>query len=200
MQTASIDLILASFDVLANSVFRNDGHRVAHLLRSYLINKLPLLLVALGHSMFPPASPEYCITEALNRVDTNTFPTLSFMFDDSRNSNPVTENVREEFCFACCLHDLMPQSHIETLLGENSYQTLPSGGRYVRDDLVRDCMANPEKIHSLIGELDNMDGNVGAVCQALTEVRGNFDAAFTGPANDFLVNRCSRASARARIP
>ncbi|KAL2110864.1 hypothetical protein VUR80DRAFT_588 [Thermomyces stellatus] len=170
MQTAAIDLILASFDVLANSVFRNDGHRVAHLLRSYLINKLPLLLVALGNSMFPPASPEYCITEALNRVDTNTFPTLSSMFDDTRNSNPVTDNVREEFCFACCLHDLMPQSHIETLLGENTYQTLPSGGRYARDDLVRDCMANPEKIHSLIGELDNMDGNVGAVCQALTEV------------------------------
>lgn len=122
--------------------------------------------------MFPPASPEYCITEALNRVDTNTFPTLSSMFDDTRNSNPVTDNVREEFCFACCLHNLMPQSHIETLLGENTYQTLPSGGRYVKDDLVRDCMANPEKTQSLIGELDNMDGNVGAVCQALTEVNG----------------------------
>ena len=171
MQSAAIDLILASFDVLANAVFRNDGHRVAHLLRSYLINKLPLLLVALGHSMFPPASPEYCITEALNRVDTNTFPTLSSMFDDSRNSNPVTDNVREEFCFACCLHDLMPQSHIETLLGENTYQTLPSGGRYVKDDLVRDCMANPEKIQGFIGELDNMYGNVGAVCQALIEVK-----------------------------
>lgn len=145
---------------------------MAHLLRSYLINKLPLILVTLGHSMFPPASPEYCITEALNRVDTNTFPTLSSMFDDTRNSNPVTDNVREEFCFACCLHNLMPQSHIETLLGENTYQTLPSGGRYVKDDLVRDCMANPEKTQSLIGELDNMDGNVGAVCQALTEVNG----------------------------
>lgn len=143
---------------------------MAHLLRSYLINKLPLILVTLGHTMFPPATPEYCITEALNRVDTNTFPTLSSMFDDTRNSNPVTDNVREEFCFACCLHNLMPQSHIETLLGENTYQTLPSGGRYVKDDLVRDCMANPEKAQSLLGELDNMDGNVGAVCQALTEV------------------------------
>lgn len=200
MQTAAIDLILASFDVLANSVFRNDSHRVAHLLRSYLINKLPLLLVTLSHSMFPPASPEYCITEALNRVDTNTFPTLSSMFDDTRNSNPVTDNVREEFCFACCLHDLMPQSHIETLLGENTYQTLPSGGRYARDDLVRDCMANPEKINNLIGELENMDGNVGAVCQALTEVRGTYNADSVDTTDFCLVNRCSPVSAQAKRP
>ena len=170
IQTTAIDLILASFDVLANAVFRNDGRNTAHLLRSYLINKLPLLLVTLGHSMFPPTTPEFCITEALSQVDTNTFPTLSSMFDDSRNNNPLTDNVREEFCFACCLHNLMPQSHIETLLGENTYQTLPSGGRYVKDDLVRECAADPEKIPSLIGELENMDGNVGAVCQALTEV------------------------------
>ncbi|CAI4210486.1 unnamed protein product [Parascedosporium putredinis] len=117
-----------------------------------------------------PTTPEFCITEALNQVDTSTFPTLSSMFDDSPNTNPLTDNVREEFCFACCLHNLMPQSHIETLLGENTYQTLPSGGRYVKEDLVRDCAADPEKFQSLIGELDNMDGNVGAVCQALTEV------------------------------
>src|SRR5690606_6162558 len=132
---------------------------------------IPLLLVALSHSMFPPATPQYCITRALSQGDTNIFPTLSSMFDDSRNNNPFTDNIREAVCFACCLHNLMPQSHIETLLGENTYQTLPSGGRYVKDNLVRDCIADPEKIQSLIGELDNMDGNVGAVCQALTEVR-----------------------------
>ena len=117
-----------------------------------------------------PTTPEFCITQALNQIDTNTFPTLSSIFEDSRNGNPFTDTVREEFCWACCLHNLFPQSHIETLLGENTYQTLPSGGRYVKDDLVRDCLADPEKIQSLINELDNMDGNVGAVCQALTEV------------------------------
>ncbi len=48
IQTTAIDLILASFDTLANAVFRNEGPNVARLLRSYLINKLPLILAALA--------------------------------------------------------------------------------------------------------------------------------------------------------
>ncbi|TPX06916.1 uncharacterized protein E0L32_011140 [Thyridium curvatum] len=172
-QSLAIDLILASFDVLANAVFRNEGQKSAHLLRSYLINKLPLLLASLAASPLHPFNPEYCISEALSRIDTNAFPTLSAMFDDTRNnSNTFTDSVRQDFCWACCLHGLVPESSIETLLGEMTYQTLPQGGRYMKENLVQQCMADPEKIQSLIGELDNMDGNVGAVCQALAEVLG----------------------------
>ncbi|RYO98619.1 hypothetical protein DL764_007041 [Monosporascus ibericus] len=113
---------------------------------------------------------QFCITEALSQVDTNAFPTLSGMFDESNNNNSFTDTVRQDFCFACCLHGLIPESSIEGLLGEITYQTLPSAGKYVRETLVEECMADPERIQGLIGELDNMDGNVGAVCQALTEV------------------------------
>ncbi|RYP66395.1 hypothetical protein DL771_007804 [Monosporascus sp. 5C6A] len=170
IQSTTIDLILASFDVLANAVFRNEGHKTGHLLRSYLINKLPLLLATLASSMFPPLTAQFCITEALSQVDTNAFPTLSGMFDESNNNNSFTDTVRQDFCFACCLHGLIPESSIEGLLGEITYQTLPSAGKYVKEALVEECMADPERIQGLIGELDNMDGNVGAVCQALTEV------------------------------
>ncbi|KAI0023544.1 mediator complex subunit Med5 [Xylariomycetidae sp. FL0641] len=171
VQTCAIDLILASFDVLANAMFRNEGQKSGHLLRSYLINKLPLLLDTLSASMFAPLTPQFCITEALAQVDTNAFPTFSAMFD-SNNSNGFTESVRQDFCFACCLHGLIPESSIEGLLGEITYQTLPQGGRYNKDALVQECMANPERIQDMIRELDNMDGNVGAVCQALIEVIG----------------------------
>ncbi|KAI1849465.1 hypothetical protein JX266_004960 [Neoarthrinium moseri] len=170
IQSCFIDLILASFDVLANAVFRNEGPKTGHLLRSYLINKLPVLLSTLAQSLFPPATPQQCITLALSQVDTNAFPTLSAMFDVSSSNNTFTDSVRQEFCFACCLHGLIPESAIETLLGEITYQTLPEGGRYVKDTLVSECMADPERIQGLIGELDKMDGNVGPVCQALTEV------------------------------
>ncbi|KAI0122965.1 mediator complex subunit Med5 [Xylariales sp. AK1849] len=170
VQTTAIDLILASFDVLANAALRNETQEIAHLLRSYLINKLPLLLATLGQSMFAPVTPQYCITEALGQVDTNVFPTLSAMFDVSNSNNTFTDRVREEFCFACCLQGLIPESAIEGLLGEITYQTLPAGGRYIKERLVGECIADPERIQSLIGELDDMDGNVGAVCQALTEV------------------------------
>lgn len=170
VQSTTIDLILASFDVLANAVFRNEGNKVAHLLRSYLINKLPLLIGQLSKHMFPPLNAEFCITEALRHVDTNAFPTLSSMFDESRNSNSFTDSVREDFCWACCLHGLLRESSIESILGETPYQSLPTQGRYVKDTLVNECLSDPERIQSLIGELDKMDGNVGAICHALTEV------------------------------
>ncbi|KAF6845347.1 Mediator of RNA polymerase II transcription subunit 5 [Colletotrichum musicola] len=172
VQTTIIDLILASFDVLASAVSRNEGNPAAHLLRSFLMNKLPLLIENLSKHMYPPSTAEFCITEALNRVDTNTFPTLSSMFDESRSNNPFTDSVREEFCWACCLHGLVRESSIETLLGETPYQSLPAGGRYVKDNLVAECLADPERMQALIGELDGKDGNAGAVCQALTEVLG----------------------------
>ncbi|KAI0157878.1 Med5-domain-containing protein [Hypoxylon sp. FL1284] len=172
IQSTTIDLILASFDMLANIVFRNESQhqQVGHVLRSYLINKLPLLLATLATSMFPPLSAQFCITEALTQVDTNAFPTLSAMFDETHSNNTVTDSVRQDFCFACCLHGLIPESSIEGLLGEITYQTLPQAGRYVKEQLVEECMGDPERTQRLIGELDNMDGNVGAVCQALAEV------------------------------
>ncbi|KAK8047744.1 Mediator of RNA polymerase II transcription subunit 5 [Apiospora saccharicola] len=170
IQTTTIDLILASFDVLANAVFRNEGQRTTHLMRSYLTNKLPILLATLATSMFPPVTSQFCITEALSHVDTNAFPTLSAMFEVTNSNNAFTDSVRQDFCFACCLHGLIPESAIEGLLGEITYQTLPAGGRYNKETLVQQCMTDPERVQGLVGELDNMDGNVGAVCQALTEV------------------------------
>lgn len=171
IQTTSIDLILASFDVLANAIFRNENARATILLRSFLINKVPLLLEALSHSMFPSVSPEFCITQALSQVDTNAFPTLSSMFDESSSGNMFADSVRQDFCFACCLHGLIPEDSIEGLLGEIPMQTLPAGGRYTKEDLVQQCLTDLERAERLL-ELDHMDGNVGAVSQAIVEVRG----------------------------
>ncbi|KAJ0162233.1 Mediator of RNA polymerase II transcription subunit 5 [Colletotrichum tanaceti] len=142
VQTTTVDLILASFDVLANAASRNEGHQAAHLLRSFLMNKLPILIESLSKHMYGPVNAEYCITEALGRVDTTTFPTLSSMFDETRSNNPFTDS------------------------------SLPAGGRYLKENLVAECLADPERMQALIGELDSKDGNAGAVCQALTEVLG----------------------------
>lgn len=170
VQSSAIDLILASFDILANAVFRNEGQKDAHLLRSYLINKLPLLLYQLCPPGFPGTSAEFCITEALHHVDTSLFPTASLMFDESRNNNPYTESVREEFCASCVLHGLVQRDHVERILGEISLSDEPSLQKYSKEKLVQDCLSDTEKIQCLIPELDKMDGNVGAVCQALIEV------------------------------
>lgn len=168
-------------------MFRNEGVRDAHLLRSFLINKVPLLLCQLFSPQFSTTSSEYCITEALNQVDTSVFPTASLMFDESRSNNPYTESVREEFCTACTLHGLVRREHVERILGETSMSYEPSLEKYSKDKLVQGCLSDPEKIQGLVQELDKMDGNVGAVCQALVEVRSLPSAARFCYADSFLV-------------
>lgn len=172
VQSTAIDLILASFDILANAKLHNEAVQTTTLLRSFLINKVPLLLTALSASFYPPLTSEFCITAAFSRVDTNAFPTLSTLFDESSSNDMFSDSVRQDFCFACCLHGLVEESSIEALLGDIPMQSLPAGGRYVKDDLVQQFLSDPEKIESMIDELDHMDGNVGAVSQALTEVIG----------------------------
>ena len=65
---------------------------------------------------------------------------------------------------------LIPEESIEGLLGEIPMQTLPAGGRYTKEDLVQQCLLDPERAERLLEELDHMDGNVGAVSQAVVEV------------------------------
>jgi mediator of RNA polymerase II transcription subunit 5 len=171
IQSTIIDLILAAFDILANATFRNERTKSITILRSFLCNKIPPLLATLSESLFPPLTSEYCITEALNHVDTNAFPTLSGMFDESSTNNMFSDSVRQDFCFACCLHGLIEESSIEGLLGDIPMQSLPAGGRYLKDDLVQQCLSDPARTERLIHELELMDGNVGAVSQAITEAR-----------------------------
>jgi mediator of RNA polymerase II transcription subunit 5 len=168
-----VQIILASFDLLANAVFRNEGPKAGHLLKSYVVNKVPLILVSLTNTpAMYPFDPELCIKEALGQVDTNVFPTLSGMFEMSNNtSSSFHDSVRQDFCFSCQLHGLLSQTAIENLLGDITYQSLPDEGRYVKDNLVQACLQDVDRTQRLIGELDNMNGNVGAASQAIIEVR-----------------------------
>jgi mediator of RNA polymerase II transcription subunit 5 len=92
------------------------------------------------------------------------------MFDISNNHNTITETVRQDFCFACLLHGLITKAAREELLGEITFQELPDGGRYIKDNLVQQCLADPERTQKLVSELEAMEGNAGAVSQALAEV------------------------------
>lgn len=164
--------------MLANAIFRNEGQKSAHLLRSCLINKVPLILAYFAATASPmyPFNSELCITNALSRVDTNTFPTLSSLFENGDvSSNPFTESVRSDFVTACCLHGLVPETSIDKLIGDYAYQTLPADGRYVKDKLVQECVVDQDRMLRLITELEKMEGNAGAVCQALTEVSSEHD-------------------------
>ena len=171
-----IDLILASFDVLANAMYRSESNETLAILRSYLVNKLPVFLLNYVPMLFEPMTVEYCIGQAFLRIDPAAFPSFSQMFD-SVGRNSMLSEARVEFLIACALHQLIPEQSIETLLGEDPMQNLPASGRYVKQQLVEQCTANPARIEELAKELENMEGNAGEIAGALLEIMHSVCAA-----------------------
>ncbi|KAM0795070.1 mediator complex, subunit Med5 [Usnea florida] len=164
------DLILASFDVLANAMYRNESTRSINNLRSFLVNKLPVFLQRnYAALIFEPMTVEQCIRQALVRVDPAAFPSFSQTFDPLERNSLLSE-ARQEFLFACALHQMIPERIIEEILGEVPMQSLPASGRYSKVDLVNQCTTNPAKIDEYIGELENMEGNAGEIAGALIEI------------------------------
>ncbi|KAL8992329.1 MAG: hypothetical protein Q9169_007185 [Polycauliona sp. 2 TL-2023] len=163
------DLIVAAFDILANAMYRSEPQRAITILRSFLVNKLPVFLGDYAAITFAPLSIETCISQALLRIDPQAFPSLSQMFDFSSKSSIVSE-ARQEFLFSCALHQLIPEGSIEVLLGDVPMQSLPASGKYIKADLVSDCTINPAKIEGLIKELENMEGNAGEIAGAIFEI------------------------------
>ncbi|MCJ1460584.1 mediator complex subunit [Mycoblastus sanguinarius] len=164
------DLILAAFDVLANAMYRNESTSSINILRSFLVNKLPVFIqVNYAGMIFQPLTTEHCIRQALVRVDPAAFPSFSQMFDPLGRNSLLSE-ARQEFLFACALHYLIPERSIEEILGDVPMQSLPASGRYHKDDLVSQCTTNPAKIEEYIGELENMEGNAGEIAGAIIEI------------------------------
>ena len=164
------DLVLASFDVLANAMYRNEPSRSIDVLRSFLVNKLPVFIGSnYAAMMFEPLTVEHCIRQALLRVDPSAFPSLTSVFDPLGRKSLLSE-ARQDFLFACALHQLILERSIEEILGDVPMQSLPASGKYLKDELVRQCTANPAKIDEYIGELENMEGNAGEIAGAIIEI------------------------------
>nr|A1CGW7.2 RecName: Full=Mediator of RNA polymerase II transcription subunit 5; AltName: Full=Mediator complex subunit 5 [Aspergillus clavatus NRRL 1] len=163
------EIITAAFDVLSNAMYRNESSRTMFLFRSFLVNKLPPFFAAMLASTMVSIPMEMCISQALGRLDPNTFPSFSQMFE--MQGNTVLSDVRQEFLFACASHKLIPESSIERMLGENPMQALPVG--YNKDELVSQINTNPERAEQLINEIESMEGNAGAIVGAITEIMHN---------------------------
>ncbi|KAF2490783.1 Med5-domain-containing protein [Lophium mytilinum] len=165
-QTLAIDLITASFDILSNAMYRSESNERMNCLKSFLINRIPPLVAQLQGPLYGLA-PEFCITQALSHVDLNAFPAPSQGFNDGGGNN-VLSDVRQDFLNACALHNLIAVGNIERHLGERPMQEPPEV-KYVKEDLLKQCKESFEKVNMFIDEIENMDGNAGAIVLALTE-------------------------------
>ncbi|CAO2658456.1 Nn.00g061790.m01.CDS01 [Neocucurbitaria sp. VM-36] len=166
-QNMATDLVTASFDVLANAMYRSEPTQTMFCLKSFLINKVPILLTQLSSSIYP-MTLELCITQALTHVDPNAFPAFSQGFDDMMGNNNSLSDVRQDFLNACALHGIIPTSTVERLLGETPMQGPPET-KYDRKQLLDQCKNNFDKVSMYIDELENLDGNAGAIVGAVTE-------------------------------
>ena len=169
LSTLVTDLITTVFDVLSNAITRTETTETINVFRSFLANKLPVLLGVYAPMILSPLSIETCITEAINRMGPSADPYSSNSFDLLSGSGMLSE-ARQDFLFACALHGLIPERSIEKILGDVPMQSLPESGKYHTASLVMQCKANPARIEVLIGELDNQDGNCGDIAHALVEV------------------------------
>ena len=150
-------------------MYRKENTQTMTLFRSFLVNKIPPFLALVSANSLAPLQAEMYISQAFARLDPNAFPSFSQMFDTTRGNSTLSE-VRPEFLFACALHQLIPEDSIERLLGEMPMQTLPSGGRLLKNDVADQITANPEKADQLLTRMENMDGNAGAIAKAFTDV------------------------------
>ncbi|QDS76596.1 hypothetical protein FKW77_007518 [Venturia effusa] len=164
--TFAIHLTVAAFDTLSSAVDRNESSQTLFALKSFLINKIPPLLSTLSASMFPPLTPQMCITQALQRVDLNVFPS----FGMGMLTGSVLQDVRQEFIYGCTLHGILPVDSVDQLLGETTFEQPPTPeSRYHKDVLSQQCANEPGKAVQLISELEKLDGNAGAIVGAVTE-------------------------------
>ena len=164
------DVIVSTFDVLANAMYRSENPDLMKILRSFLVNKLPVFLSNYVGMLFEPLSAEFCISQAMERLDPTAFPSVSQIGDLLGSSGTLSE-AKQEFLFACALHHLLPESSIEIILGDVPMQSLPAGGKYTRDRLVSQCTSNSSRIDELVAELDNLEGNAGEIALAIVQVR-----------------------------
>jgi mediator of RNA polymerase II transcription subunit 5 len=165
VETLAIDLILATFDLLHSAMIRKEPSSTLFVFKSFLINKVPVILEALSVSMFSTDRCEFCIGQALVQVDKELFPSMAI------GTKSILQDLREEFLFSCVLHSLLRAESVQGLLGEPPLSSPPNpSSRYTKETLIEECANDTERAVQLVDELEKLDGNGGAISLSLTEV------------------------------
>lgn len=165
VDSLAIDLIVSSFDLLSCAMTRKDSSATLFVLKSFLINKVPLLLTTLSASMFGADHCSVCISQAMAHIDKDVFPSMAL------GVNGIVQDVREEFLFSCVLHSLLRSDNVQSLLGESLLSSPPDpSSRYTKEVLVDQCGSDSDRAIQLVDELEKLDGNGGAISLAIAEV------------------------------
>jgi len=150
MNRASIDMVLAGFDLLVLQANRGDAEDHAFAARSFIVNKLPLLLLSISSVAIIPPSMPLVLQQALGRVET-------------------TVPQRTAFVTACAIHNLIAEDDIEriTAIRVSSHQ---AGAQAHQATLSQQYKANPQVVDKFVAALELLDGNAAAYAETIVDV------------------------------
>lgn len=164
------DLLLGSFDVLVNTMLTKEPRQNVKAVRSFICNKLPLLLSMMS-STIQPAAVEACVQMAMGpggMVSMDPLPPISPGATDVRDTLKAT---RLDLLQACVLHGLITESTVTLVLNENI--ALPRVPKLSKESLIAQCSNNMTKFGEWVEELAGMQGNAGAIAGCIVETINN---------------------------
>jgi len=150
MIRASIDLVLASFDLLVLQANRGDSDDHAFAARSFIVNKLPLLLLSISSVTILPLSMPMVLQQALGRVGTAVPQRTAFMT-------------------ACAIHSLIAEDDIERITGIR-VPAHQAGAQAHQAALLQQYKANPQVVDKFVAALELLDGNAAAYAETIVDV------------------------------
>jgi mediator of RNA polymerase II transcription subunit 5 len=170
-QTAAVDLLVASFDVLTNALLSRETTQNVRFIRSFICHKLPLLLNSLlGYS--GPGAVESCVQMSFMAITMDPLAPLSTGATETRD---VLKKTKLEFLFACALHSLVSERAIANLVQEQSV-VMPKTTKYTKESLMTQTSNNTGRLDTVIQELDLMSGNASAISGCIVETINNLCA------------------------
>ncbi|TKA72955.1 hypothetical protein B0A55_07549 [Friedmanniomyces simplex] len=170
-QTLIVQLLHASFDLLINRVLSAQPAHDVKIVRSFICNKLPLLLALLA-SFVGQVILETCIQSAFLSIVMDPVPPISA---GSLEVTEMLKRTRLEFLQACALHGILSESTIGSVLQEPP-MGLPKVPKYTKEGLLNQFTNNIGRLDGLSAELQGMQGNAGAVSLYIVDLIGNLCA------------------------
>lgn len=162
-QAMLVDLIRSSFDVLADSLRRQEPEHTIFCFRSFIANRLPLLILSATAGLYLDVSLDLAIPIGIGRI-------LQFPPPDSGQITDILGNSEKDFVQSCQLHQVVSDDVVDGSLREYLPANATRVTRLGKDTLVTQCISNAHRAEELVGELESMRGNVGATSIALAEV------------------------------
>ena len=168
-QSLAVDLLVASFDVLTNTLLQKEDEHNLLVVRSFVCNKVPHLLGIVSGFMAPAMTVEACIQMAFISITMDALPPISAGSTDVRERLQLT---RLEFLQACALHGLITDNTVAAILQDPSV-SLPRVNKYTKEGLLAQCNNNVGRLEPLIDELEDMLGNAPAIVGCIVDTINN---------------------------